>query len=100
MEPVSRRIFFKQAGAASALAAVAVVASGVATGPLGMATAGASTAKSNEAELTPSEQLRGNEDLVAHVKNSRTGEISLFIGHKEVTIHDRKVAARLIRATR
>jgi hypothetical protein len=100
MEPVSRRIFFKQAGAASALAAVAVAASGVAAGPLGIATAGASTAKSNDSELTPSEHLRGNEDLVAHIKNSRSGEISLFIGHKEVTIHDRKVAARLIRATR
>jgi hypothetical protein len=37
---------------------------------------------------------------VAHVKNARTGEISLFIGTKEVTIHDRKVAARLVRATR
>jgi len=101
MEPVSRRIFFKQAGA---VAAVAVVAGGVAAGPLGLATAGASTAlkpaKSNDSELTPSEHLRGNEDLVAHVKNSRSGEISLFIGHKEVTIHDRKVAARLIRATR
>jgi hypothetical protein len=101
MEPVSRRIFFKQA---SAVAAVAVVAGGVAAGPLGLVTAGASTpkssAKSIDAELTPSEHLRGNEDLVAHVKNSRSGEISLFIGHKEVTIHDRKVAARLIRATR
>lgn len=101
MEPVSRRIFFKQAGAA---AAVAVVAGGIATGPLGLATAGASTAlkssKSNDSELTPNEHLRGDEDLVAHVKNSRSGEISLFIGHKEVTIHDRKVAARLIRATR
>jgi hypothetical protein len=34
------------------------------------------------------------------VKDSRTGEISLFIGQREVTLHDRKVAARLIRATR
>jgi hypothetical protein len=102
MEPVSRRIFFKQAGAASALAAVAVAASGVVAGPLGLTSAGASTAKGSgsDAELTPNEHLRGNEDLVAHVKNSRSGEISLFIGHKEVTIHDRKVAASLLRAAR
>jgi hypothetical protein len=37
---------------------------------------------------------------VARVKNARTGEINLFIGQKEVTIHDRKIAARLIRAAR
>jgi hypothetical protein len=50
--------------------------------------------------LTPNEQLRGNEDLVAHVKNARTGEIALFIGHREITIRDRKIAAQLVRATR
>jgi hypothetical protein len=38
--------------------------------------------------------------LVAHVKNARTGEISLFIGHREITIRDRKIAAQLVRATR
>jgi hypothetical protein len=37
---------------------------------------------------------------VVHVKNARTGEISLFIGHREVTVRDRKLAARLVRAAR
>ena len=46
------------------------------------------------------DSLGAHEDLVAHVKDARTGEISLFIGHREVTFHDRKVAARLVRATR
>jgi hypothetical protein len=97
MEPVSRRMFFKQAGAA---AAVAAVAGSVMTAPLGLANAVAGAASSKEADLTPEENLRQGENLVAHVKNARTGEISLFIGQKEVTIHDRKVAARLVRATR
>jgi hypothetical protein len=65
---------------------------------LASAVAGAATAK--ESDLTPQEDLRAGENLMAHVKNARTGEISLFIGHREVTIHDRKVAARLVRATR
>jgi hypothetical protein len=97
MEPVTRRTFFKQAGAA---AAVAAVASTAVVAPMGLATAVAGAATSKEADLTPQEGLRKGEDLVAHVKNARTGEISLFIGHQEVTIHDRKVAARLVRATR
>ena len=50
--------------------------------------------------LEAHEQLSKDESLVAHVKNSRTGEISLFIGQREVTLNDRKVAARLIRAAR
>ncbi|MHB8378619.1 MAG: hypothetical protein ACYDB2_01715 [Acidimicrobiales bacterium] len=95
MESVSRRTFFKHAGAAAAVAAVA--GSAIAT-PLGLASAGAASAK--DTPLTPSEDLRGNEDLVAHVKNSRTGEINLFVGHREITIHDRKIAARLVRAIR
>jgi hypothetical protein len=94
MEPTSRRGFFKQAGA------VAAVAGTMAVAPIGMASAMAGASTSKEAELTPSEHLRGDESLVAHVKNARTGEISLFIGHREVTIHDRKIAARLVRAAR
>ena len=98
MEPVSRRMFFKHAGAAAAVAVVA----GAATSPLALGTAGASTlaARDSEPTLAPGEELAANESLVAHVKDSRTGEISLFIGQREVTLHDRKVAARLVRATR
>jgi hypothetical protein len=97
MEPVSRRIFFKHAGA---VAAVAVVAGGAAVAPMGVASAVASSARNSEPALEPHEDLRAGESLIAHVKNTRTGEISLFIGHREVTFHDRKVAARLVRATR
>jgi hypothetical protein len=67
---------------------------------LGNVIAGAATTQHADTPLTPNEDLRGDEDLVAHVKNSGTGEISLFVGHREVTIHDRKIAARLVRAIR
>jgi tRNA A37 threonylcarbamoyltransferase TsaD len=95
MEPVSRRSFFKQAGAVAATAGTMAVA------PITFASTAASAVSSNhDAPLTPEEHLRGNEELVAHIKNARTGEISLFVGHREVTLRDRKIAARLIRATR
>ncbi len=97
MEEVSRRVFFKQAGAA---AAVAAVATGIAAVPAGLGTAVAGAATLKEPELSPKEELRAGEHLVAQVKNARTGEISLLVGQKEVTIHDRQIATRLIRATR
>lgn len=97
MEEVSRRNFFKQAGS---VAAVAVVAGGVGVAPIGVANAVAATSLAKDIELSAQEYLRTDENLIAQVKNARTGEISIFIGLREVTFHDRKVAARLIRATR
>jgi hypothetical protein len=90
-------MFFKQAGAA---AAVVAVAGSTAVAPLGLGTALAGAATTKDTPLHPSEDLRSNEDLVAHIKNTKTGEISLFVGQREVTIHDRTIAARLVRATR
>jgi hypothetical protein len=95
MEPVSRRSFFKQAGAVAATAGTMAVV------PISFAgAASAAGTSSHDAPLTPEEHLRGNEELVVHVKNARTGELSLFIGHREVTVRDRKLAARLVRAAR
>jgi hypothetical protein len=97
MEEVSRRVFFKQAGAA---AAVAAVATGIAAGPAGLADGVAGAATTKVPELSEKEALRADENLVAQVEDASTGEIRLFIGQKEVTIHDRQIATRLIRATR
>jgi hypothetical protein len=101
MQSVTRRGFFKQVGTVAAIATVAGATGPVPLG-LGTAVAGAAGTSSSlkESDLTSAEHLKSHEDLVAHVKNSRTGEISLFIGEREVTFHDRKVAARLVRATR
>jgi hypothetical protein len=97
MAEVSRRVFFKRAGAA---AAVAAVGTSIAVGTTDIAGAATRGGAHPEAAISPQDDLRAGEYLVARVKNARTGEINLFIGQKEVTIHDRKVAARLIRATR
>ena len=99
MEPVSRRSFFKQAGAAVAIAGAASVA------PLGVANALAGTTPkrevdARESELSAAEHLTEGEDLVVHVANAKTGELHLFVGEREVLVHDRTMAARLVRATR
>ena len=80
MKEVSRRMFFKQAGTA---AAVAAVATSVAVGPLGAAGAVAGAAETPKAaDISPQDDLRAGEHLVARVKNARTGEINLFIGQQ------------------
>jgi hypothetical protein len=93
MEPVSRRHFFKQAGAA---VAVVGMASAV---PVGLGTASASALRA-EPSLGAEKTLQAGEHLVAHVSDLRTGAITLFVGKKEITFHDRQVAARLVRASR
>ncbi len=40
------------------------------------------------------------EPLVAHVRNSVTGEIAVFVGTREVIMHDRALVRRLMRAAR
>jgi len=37
----------------------------------------------------------GSEPIVAYVRNRRSGEISLFVGSREVTVRDSVVAAKL-----
>jgi len=98
LESISRRRFFKQAGGAVAIAgaaavAPAAVASAVTAGPPRKGTA-------SEPELLASEQLNEGDSIIAHVVDPQSGAISLFVGTREVLIHDRTVAARLVRATR
>jgi hypothetical protein len=42
----------------------------------------------------------GSEQVVAHVRDPRRGEIDLMVGEREVTVRDRKLAARIARAAR
>ncbi len=34
--------------------------------------------------------------VVAHVRDARTGEIEIYSGERQVTVHDRALAARLL----
>ena len=98
MEPTSRRSFFKQAGTVAAVAGAATVVPGT----VATAFAGTNTAKlpgaTDLAAVAP-EHLDAGDNLIAHVKDASTGEISIFVGTREVLIQDRSIAASLIRAT-
>ena len=43
----------------------------------------------------PAGKRLSGDPVVAHVRNARTGEIDVFVGDRQVRIHDRAVAARL-----
>lgn len=40
------------------------------------------------------------EQLVVHVRDVKSGEIDIFRGTGHITLHDRELAARLVRASR
>jgi uncharacterized membrane protein YeiH len=101
VEPVNRRTFLKQAGVTAA-AVGAIAAAPGSIGIAGATTAGAATAGGGalrEAQLSH-EEAGAARSLIAHVRNAATGEIALYVGEREITIHDRQVAARLVRASR
>ena len=93
MEPVSRRGFIKTTTVAAA-AAGAIAA-------MPAATAGASTedAKHLRATRTP-EGAQLNETVVAHLRDLHNGKIAVFVGDREITITDKRLAALLFNATR
>jgi hypothetical protein len=99
MDQLNRRTFLKRAGITAAAAGAVAVA------PASIGAAGATTQRhaaaghAVEAPLTSDEVTKAT-PFVAHVRNAATGEISLYVGDREVTITDRHVAARLVRAAR
>lgn len=42
----------------------------------------------------------GSEPVVAYVRDARTGEISLMVADREVTVHNKQLAAQIARAAR
>jgi hypothetical protein len=40
----------------------------------------------------------GSDPVMAYVKDARTGEISLLSADREVTVHDKRLAAQIARA--
>jgi hypothetical protein len=82
MSELTRRAFVtKSAGTAVGMTAVGVLATG-------------------EAQARESEDHGpvSSDQVVAYVRDPRTGEVSVMAGAREVTIKDRKLAARLSRA--
>jgi hypothetical protein len=62
----------------------------------GMTVIGALVADEADARGAPP----GSEPVVAYVSDPAKGEISVMTGDREVTVHDRKLAARITRAAR
>ena len=50
------------------------------------------------AEQADAHAAPGSRPVIAYVKNPKKGEIAILAADREVTIHDRKLAARLARA--
>lgn len=90
---LSRRTMLKGAAgvgaaglAASALASVALPAAAAAKAPV----------RTNRG---PADADGGDEPVVVHVRNAASGEIDVFRGTTQIRLHDRDLAARLVRAS-
>jgi hypothetical protein len=93
MESIDRRRFLLQGGAAVAAAGV------VSAVPLTAAKAlNKGRGRARHVDVPAGATL--DEPVVAHLRDLRTGEVSLFKGHQEVIVKDKHLAALLYRATR
>jgi hypothetical protein len=88
VDHLDRRTFLMRSSMAAAAAGVAAA---VPFGALGAHAAGASE---------PDQPVDMPDPVVAHVRNAATGEISLYVGDREVTVRDRRLASQLVRASR
>jgi hypothetical protein len=93
MEPINRRRFLVQGGAAIAAAGVATAVPFNSASALTKGRSGA-----NHVAAVP-EDATLDEPVVAHLRDLRTGEVSLFKGHTEVTVKDKHLAALLYNAS-
>jgi hypothetical protein len=91
-EDFDRRSFMRRTSMGAAAVGALTVAGGSVFGDV--ASASAATPK---AEPTHEAVLDGS-DVIAHVVNARTGEISILAGTKETKYIDRDLAQKLIRA--
>lgn len=38
--------------------------------------------------------------IVAHIRNAASGEVSIYVGNREVVVHDPELVAKLVKAVR
>ena len=88
MDDLDRRTFLMRGSLAAAAAGVAAAL------PLGAEVLVGPAAGATEAD----ESVDMPEPVVAHVRNADTGEIALYVGRREVTVLDRGLASKLVRA--
>jgi hypothetical protein len=88
VDDLDRRSFLKRTSFAAAAAGVAAAL------PLGADALRGSPAGAAE----PDGPVDMPDPVVAHVRNADTGEISLYVGEREVTVHNRRLASQLVNA--
>jgi hypothetical protein len=93
MEPIDRRRFLVQGGAAVAAAGV------VSAVPFSAAEALTKARGTTRTAVVPAD-AKLDEPVVAHLRDLHSGEVALFKGHREVTVKDKHLAALLFNATR
>lgn len=90
MEKLTRRLFFKEASLGVATTGILAVTPALTT----------DSAEIPEA-TTPLAELSASglpANLIAHVRDIATGEISLMVGTQEIVYRDPELVARLLRA--
>ncbi|HXL19827.1 MAG TPA: hypothetical protein VN961_20110 [Streptosporangiaceae bacterium] len=92
----SRRSVLRVAAGAGAAGIAATALSGV----VGGMAAQASAPKGNGAEHGAPDRAAGTDPLVVHVRDAAAGEIDVFRGTTQTRLHDRDLAARIVRASR
>ena len=73
---------------------------GIAATALAGTAAPALAAASRSGGPAGTKDLDSGEPIVVHVRDARSGEIDVFRGTSQTRIHDRELAARLVRASR
>jgi hypothetical protein len=73
---------------------------GIAATALAGAAAPALAAAARPAAPAGTKDLDSAEPIVVHVRDARSGEIDVFRGTSQTRVHDRELAARLVRASR
>jgi nitrous oxide reductase len=91
---LSRRGMVKTAAGVATVGAVAIAS---ARTPAEAAAAPAARVPEQDAPLA-AEPADLAEPIVVHVRDLKTGELGFFVGTREVTVHDRALAARLAAA--
>lgn len=93
---MNRRAFIARSGAAAAALSAAVL---VPSQLVGAATRSPETPSASGIEpLAATGAEIATTPIIAHVRDVTTGEIALFFGERETTLHDRALALGLARA--
>jgi hypothetical protein len=75
-----------------------LIASGAGAAAVGMAAAVPGTAGARTPDPTSVTLPHDATDLMVHVADPSTGNLALYVGEREVLVHDRELVARLARA--